>query len=103
MRRFYKRLTGAIEDAPKVREQSYRAVTPAPGDLCKICFGTRSESELKTHSILPSLAQIARRQGIPPREFLQTLLVADTGAVQQFELKARRLAGKIGTLPAVLL
>ena len=40
----------------------------------KICFGTRSESGLKTHSILPSLVQTARRQGVRPREFLQTLL-----------------------------
>lgn len=48
----------------------------------KICFGTRSNSGLKTHSILPSLVQTARRQGIPPREFLQTLLTADTPTAQ---------------------
>lgn len=48
----------------------------------KICFGTRSESGLKTHSILPSLVQTARRQGIHPREFLQTLLTADTATAQ---------------------
>jgi transposase len=48
----------------------------------KICFGTRSESGLKTHSILPSLVQTARRQGLPPREFLQILLTADTAAAQ---------------------
>jgi hypothetical protein len=48
----------------------------------KICFGTRSESGLKTHSILPSLVQTARRQGIPPREFLQILLTADTATAQ---------------------
>ena len=48
----------------------------------KICFGTRSESGLKTHSILPSLVQTARRQGIHPRKFLQTLLTADTAAAQ---------------------
>ena len=48
----------------------------------KICFGTRSESGLKTHSILPSLVQTARRQGIHPREFLQTLLTADTSTAQ---------------------
>jgi transposase InsO family protein len=44
----------------------------------KICFGTRSESGLKTHSILPSLVQTARSQGVHPRQFLQTLLTADT-------------------------
>jgi transposase len=48
----------------------------------KICFGTRSKSGLKTHSILPSLVQTARRQGIHPREFLQTLLTADTATAQ---------------------
>ncbi len=48
----------------------------------KICFGTRSESGLKTHSILPSLVQTARRQGVHPREFLQTLLTVDTATAQ---------------------
>jgi transposase len=48
----------------------------------KICFGTRSDSGLKTHSILPSLVQTARRQGIHPREFLQKLLTADTATAQ---------------------
>ena len=40
----------------------------------KICFGTRSESGLKTHSILPSIVQTARRQGVQPREFLANSL-----------------------------
>jgi transposase len=48
----------------------------------KISFGTRSASGLKTHSILPSLVQTARRQGVPPREFLQTLLTANTATAQ---------------------
>ena len=48
----------------------------------KICFGTRSESGLKTHSILPSLVQTARKQGVHPRKFLQTLLTADTATAQ---------------------
>jgi transposase len=48
----------------------------------KICFGNRSESGLKTHSILPSLVQTARRQGVHPRKFLQTLLTADTATAQ---------------------
>ncbi len=48
----------------------------------KICFGTRSNAGLKTHSILPSLLQTARRQGVPPREFLETLLTADTPTAQ---------------------
>jgi transposase len=48
----------------------------------KISFGTRSENGLKTHSILPSLLQTARRQGVHPREFLQTLLTADTPTAQ---------------------
>ncbi|MFH1148038.1 MAG: IS66 family transposase [Pseudomonadota bacterium] len=48
----------------------------------KICFGTRSESGLKTHSILPSMVQTARRQGVHPMEFLQILLTADTATAQ---------------------
>jgi len=48
----------------------------------KICFGTRSDSGLKTHSILPSLVQTARRQSVHLREFLQTLLTADTKTAQ---------------------
>jgi hypothetical protein len=48
----------------------------------KICLGTRSDSGLKTHSILPSLVQTATRQGVHPRKFLQTLLTADTATAQ---------------------
>jgi transposase len=48
----------------------------------KICFGTRSDSGLKTHSILPSLVQTATRQGVHPRKFLQTLLTADAATAQ---------------------
>jgi hypothetical protein len=48
----------------------------------KICFGTRSDSGIKNHSILPSLVQTARRQGVHPRKFLQTLLTADTASAQ---------------------
>ena len=48
----------------------------------KIIFGTRSEMGLRTHSILPSLILTARRQGELPRDFLQTLLTADTPTAQ---------------------
>ena len=48
----------------------------------KICFGTRSDNGLKTHSILLSLVQTARRQRVHPRQFLQTLLTADTPTAQ---------------------
>jgi hypothetical protein len=48
----------------------------------KLSFGTRSESGLRTHSILPTLVQTARRQGVRPREFLHTLLTADTATAQ---------------------
>ncbi len=48
----------------------------------KISFGTRSESGLHTHSILPSLVQTARRQGAHLLEFLQTLFTADTATAQ---------------------
>ena len=48
----------------------------------KICFGTRSQSGLKTHSILPSLIQTAKRQGVHPLKFMQILLTADSAAAQ---------------------
>jgi transposase len=48
----------------------------------KICFGTRSDAGLTNHSILTSLVQTARRQGVHPRAFLQTLLTADTPTAQ---------------------
>jgi transposase len=48
----------------------------------KTSFGTRSECGLKTHSILPSLVQTARRQGVPPIKFLQTLFTSDTPTAQ---------------------
>jgi len=48
----------------------------------KICFGTRSESGLLTHSILLSLILTAKRQGVAPREFLQTLFTEDTKTAQ---------------------
>jgi hypothetical protein len=43
----------------------------------KLSFGTRSESGIKTHSILPSLVQTARRQGVSPIKFFQTLFTSD--------------------------
>lgn len=48
----------------------------------KVCFGTRSDSGLKTHSIIPTLIQTARRQGVHPREFLHTLHTADAATAQ---------------------
>ena len=48
----------------------------------KVCFGTRSDSGIKTHSIIPTLIQTARRQGVHPREFLHTLHTADTATAQ---------------------
>jgi transposase len=48
----------------------------------KVCFGTRSQSGIKTHSVLPTLVQTARRQGVNPREFLHTLHTADTATAQ---------------------
>ena len=48
----------------------------------KICFGTRSASGLKTHSIIPTLVQTAKRQGVHPMEFLFTLHTTDTATAQ---------------------
>ena len=48
----------------------------------KIMFGTRSQSGLRTHSILPSLVFTALRQGRNPREFLHILLTSDTAKAQ---------------------
>ncbi|MFZ3098142.1 MAG: IS66 family transposase [Desulfosalsimonadaceae bacterium] len=48
----------------------------------KTSFGTRSELGMKAHSILASLVQTARRQGVHPRHFLQILLTEDTSTAQ---------------------
>lgn len=48
----------------------------------KVSFGNRSDSGLKTHSIIPTLVQTARRQGVHPREFLHILHTADTATAQ---------------------
>jgi len=48
----------------------------------KVCFGTRSDKGIKAHSIIPSLVQTARRQGVHPLSFLKTLLTADTATAQ---------------------
>ena len=48
----------------------------------KVSFGTRSDNGIKTHSIIPTLVQTAGRQGVHPREFLQTLFTADTATAQ---------------------
>lgn len=48
----------------------------------KICFGTRSESGLRTHSIIPSLIQTAKRQAVHPLTFLKTLLTTDAATAQ---------------------
>jgi transposase len=48
----------------------------------KICFGTRSDSGLITHSIIPSLVQTSIRQGGRPREFLHILLTSETATAQ---------------------
>jgi hypothetical protein len=48
----------------------------------KVCFGTRSQKGLKTHSIIPSLVQTAKRQGVHPLTFLKTLLTADSATAQ---------------------
>jgi hypothetical protein len=50
--------------------------------LRKILFGNRSRSGLITHSILPSLLQTARRQGVDPQHFFKILLSADTPSAQ---------------------
>jgi transposase len=48
----------------------------------KLSFGTRSETGIRTHSILPSLVQTARRQCVSPINFFQTLFTADTPTAQ---------------------
>jgi transposase len=48
----------------------------------KVCFGTRSEKGIKSHSIIPSLVQTAKRQGVHPLTFLKTLLTTDPATAQ---------------------
>jgi hypothetical protein len=48
----------------------------------KVCFGSRSDSGIKTHSIIPTLVQTARRQGVHPRDFLHVLHTECTATAQ---------------------
>ncbi|MFH1123282.1 MAG: IS66 family transposase [Pseudomonadota bacterium] len=48
----------------------------------KVCFGTRSLKGIKSHSIIPSLVQTAKRQGAHPLTFLKTLLTTDAATAQ---------------------
>lgn len=59
-------------------EQSLRKVVISR----KISFGTRSDNGLKTHSIIPTLVQTAKRQGVHPRELLHLLHTSDTATAQ---------------------
>jgi hypothetical protein len=42
----------------------------------------RSEKGIKSHSVIPSLVQTAKRQSVHPLTFLKTLLTADTATAQ---------------------
>jgi len=48
----------------------------------KLSFGNRSQTGIKTHSILPSLLQTARRQGVSPINFFHTLFTSNTQAAK---------------------
>ena len=48
----------------------------------KISFGTRSQSGLITHSVLPSLVMTSKLQGVDPIGFLKTLLTKNTATAQ---------------------
>lgn len=59
-------------------EQSLRKIVI----MRKVSFGNRSDSGIKNHSIIPTLVQTARRQGVHPRIFLHLLHTADTTTAQ---------------------
>ena len=46
--------------------------------LRKTSFGSRSDFGIKSHSVIPSLVQTARRQNVNPRQFLHILFTSDT-------------------------
>ena len=48
----------------------------------KICFGTRSQDGSRSHSVLPSLLETAKRQKQHPLFFFKTLLEANTATAQ---------------------
>jgi len=48
----------------------------------KICFGTRSKDGSHSHSVLPSLLLTARRQGVHPLKFFNTLFSSGTSIAQ---------------------
>jgi len=49
----------------------------------KIMFGTRSPEGSISHSVLPSLIYTAQRQGIHPREFIETLFTSNIEKTQK--------------------
>jgi transposase len=51
--------------------------------LRKTSFGNRSDFGIKSHSVLPSLVQTARRQNVNPIHFLQTLFTSDAVTSQK--------------------
>jgi hypothetical protein len=73
-----------VEPTNNLSERSLRFLVI----MRKICFGTRSEAGSKSHSVLPSLLQTARRQGKDTLQFLKTLL---TGTIA--EAKSALFAG----------
>ena len=81
--REYKRLF-TFMDYPEVEptnnqaEQSLRNLVI----FRKICFGTRSREGSHSHSVLPSLLLTARRQGLHPLKFLNTLFSSGTSMAQ---------------------
>jgi len=70
-----------IPDVPPTNNQAEQSLRKMV-IFRKVCFGTRSTNGLITHSVLPSLVQTAKRQGVHPLSFLKTLLTASTATAQ---------------------
>jgi hypothetical protein len=78
---------------PPTNNQAERSLRPVV-IMRKVIQGTRGPGGLENHSVLRSLLETARRQGVPPRQFFQELFTRDT-AQAQAALYRKTPAGKV--------
>ena len=66
---------------PPTNNQAERSLRPVVIQR-KIIHGTRGPGGLENHSVLRSLQETARRQGLKPHDFLLALFTKDTDQAQ---------------------
>jgi len=74
-------ITLPLTDPFTTNNQAERSLRPVV-ILRKVIHGTRGPGGLENHSVLRSLQETARRQGIKPLDFLRALFTKDTDQAQ---------------------